>query len=383
MIVEVNPMESSINSKIFNANKTDYGNGSLFTGQDMGLLDSVNTVHDDLVALYKKLKSQDWDELEFDYEDCAVDFEQATPKEYLAMKRNLGWQWETDTAAARALPVIFSAFVTSSDLYPLTTRIVDNEVIHALTYSEIVKQCFKNSNEVIDEIKNVKESLMRLNTIGKIFSDTFEAAVRILDGRSTREEEHKHIILFYCALYALERVQFTSSFGITFGLCDGGRWNPIAKAIQKIAQDELEVHAVHGRKVISKLMNDSMSMDIIVQERETIEKIINEVLQSEFDWVDFNTDDEGYVIGGIRAQEFKDYSIKAAVPYYELFYLDCPFKMPEYDPLPYMKKWTDVNAFQNAAQEERSGAYLLGMVRKDLSDVTTFGYTFEYDLKTK
>jgi len=367
-----------INSKIFNANKTDYGNSSLFTGQDMGLLDSVNTVHDDLVALYKKLKSQDWDELEFDYEDCAVDFEQATPKDYLAMKRNLGWQWETDTAAARALPVIFSAFVTSSDLYPLTTRIVDNEVIHALTYSEIVKQCFKNSNEVIDEIKGVKESLMRLNTIGKIFSDTFEAAVRILSGQSTREREHKHIVLFYCALYALERIQFTSSFGITFGLCDSGRWNPIAKAVQKICQDELEVHAVHGRKVISKLMNDSVSMDIIVQERSTIQQIVDEVLTSEFAWIDFNTDEDGYVIAGIRAQEFKDYSIKAALPYYELFYLDCPYKVPEYEPLPYMKKWTDVNAFQNAAQEERSGAYLLGMVKKDLGTVSNFGYTFEY-----
>lgn len=383
MTIEVNPTETVINSKIFNANKTDYGSSALFTGQDMGLLDSVNTVHDDLVALYKKLKSQDWDELEFDYEDCAVDFEQATPKEYLAMKRNLGWQWETDTAAARALPIIFSAFVTSSDLYPLTTRIVDNEVIHALTYSEIVKQCFKNSNEVIDEIKGVKEALMRLNTIGKIFSDTFEAALRILSGESTREQEHKHIVLFYCALYALERVQFTSSFGITFGLCDGGRWNPIAKAIQKIAQDELEVHAVHGRKVISKMMNEPMSMDIIVEQRETIQKIIDEVLQSEFDWVDFNTDDEGYVIGGIRAQEFKDYSIKAAIPYYELFYLDCPYKMPEYEPLPYMKKWTDINAFQNAAQEERSGAYLLGMVRKDLGNVTNFSYTFEYESKVK
>lgn len=368
-----------INSKIFNANKTDYGNTSLFTGQDMGLLDTVNRVHEDLTALYKKLKSQDWDEQEFDYEDCAVDFEQATPKEYLAMKRNLGWQWETDTAAARALPVIFSAFVTSSDLYPLTTRIVDNEVIHALTYSEIVRQCFQNGNEVIDEITSVKESLMRLETIGKVFSDTFEAALRVLSGQSTREQEHKHIVLFYCALYALERVQFTSSFGITFGLCDGGKWNPIAKAIQKIAQDELEVHSVHGRKVISKLMNSEMSMNIIVSERETINRIIDEVLKCEFNWIDFNTDDEGYVIAGIRAQEFKDYSINAAIPYYELFFMDCPYHIPKYEPLPYMKKWTDVNAFQNAAQEERSGAYLLGMVRKDLTDVTNFGYTFEYE----
>ena len=372
-------MSDVINSKIFNANKTDYGNGTLFRGQDMGLLDTVNRTHEDLTVLYKKLKAQDWDELEFDYQDCAVDFEQAKPKEYLAMKRNLGWQWETDTAAARALPVIFSAFITSSDLYPLTTRIIDNEVIHALTYSEIVRQCFKNASEVIDEIVAVKESLMRLETIGKIFSDTFEAAIRILSNKSTREEEQKHIVLFYCALYALERVQFTSSFGITFGLCNEGKWNPIAKAIQKIAQDELEVHSVHGRKVISKMMGDSFTMDIIVQERETIEKIITEVLESEFKWIDFNTDEEGYVIGGFKAQEFKDYSIKAAIPYYELFYLDCPYPVPEYEPLPYMKKWFDVNSFQNAAQEERSGAYMLGMVKKDLNTVENFGYSFEYE----
>lgn len=373
------PKETTIHTKIFNINKTDYGNNTLFTGQDMGLIDTINTVHEDLTGLYKKLKSQDWDELEFDYEDCAVDFEQASPKDYQAMKRNLGWQWETDTVAARALPVIFSAFVTSSDLYPLTTRICDNEILHSLTYSEIVKQCFKNANEVIDEIIEVREALHRLNTAGKIFSDTYLAAIRILNGESTREQEHKHIVLFYCALYALERVQFTSSFAITFGLCKDGRWNPIGRAIQKIAQDELEVHAVHARKVISKLMNVPSSMDIIIQEREIIEKIINEVLESEFIWVDYNTDEEGYVIAGIRAQEFKDYSIKAALPYYELFYLDCPYPVPEYDPLPYMKKWVDVNAFQGAAQEERSGAYLLGMVKKDLNGTDDFKYKFEYE----
>lgn len=369
------PIQTSINSNIFNANKTDYGNSSLFLGQDMGLLDTVNRTHKDLFDLYKKLKSLDWDELEFDYEDSCVDFEQATPQEYNAMMRNLAWQWETDTAAARALPVIFSAFITSSDLLPLTTRIIDNEIIHALTYSEIVKQCFKNSAEIIDDITSVKESLQRLEVVGKIFSDTFKAALRILSGESTREEEHEHIVLFYCALYCLERVQFTSSFGITFALCNDGRWNAIGKAVQKIAQDELEIHSVHGRKVLSKLMNTKEGMDAIVKNREVIQKLIDEVLKSEFDWVDFNTVD-GHVVGEFKPKEFKDFSILAAKPVYELFYLDCPYEQPNYMPLPFMKKWIDINAFQSAAQEERNGAYMLGMITKDLKTVKDFGYSF-------
>lgn len=376
MLIEfAEPVQTNINSNIFNANKTDYGNSSLFLGQDMGLLDTVNRSHEDLFNLYKKLKSLDWDELEFDYQDCAVDFEQATPAEYIALMRNLGWQWETDTSAARALPVIFSAFITSSDLFPLTTRIIDNEVIHALTYSEIVKQCFKNSAEIIDDITSVKESLQRLETVGKIFSDTYEAALRILTGESTREIEHKHIVLFYCALYCLERIQFTSSFGITFALCNGGRWNPIGKAVQKIAQDELEIHSVHGRKVLSKLMNTKEGMDVIVEQRPVIQKLIDEVLQSEFAWVDFNTVD-GHVVGEFKPKEFKDFSILAAKPVYELFYMDCPHEYPTYNPLPFMSKWIDINSFQAAAQEERSGAYMLGMITKDLKTVDDFGYNF-------
>lgn len=375
LATETTVVQTSINPHLFNINKTDYGNESLFLGQDMGLLDTINSSHPDLTILYKKLKSLDWDELEFDYGDSTVDFHQAKPTEYNAMMRNLSWQWETDTFAARALPVIFAAFVTNSDLFPLTTRIIDNEVIHARTYSEIVKQCFENSEEIIDDITSVKESMVRLETVGKIFSDTFLAAIRILSGESTREKEHKHIVLFYCALYCMERIQFTSSFGITFALCNDGRWNAIGKAIQKIAQDELEIHSVHCRKVISKLLNTKEGSDIIIQERDTIKKLIDEVLQSEFDWVDFNTVD-GEVVCGHKPQEFKDFSILAAKPVYELFYFDCPYEYPDYVPLPFMKKWIDISSFQSAAQEERSGAYMLGMITRDLSTVTNFGYTF-------
>ena len=44
-------------------------------------------------------------------------------------------------------------------------------------------------------------------------------------------------------LLFLERLQFMASFAVTFTICSTGLFQSIGTAVQKICQDELEIHA--------------------------------------------------------------------------------------------------------------------------------------------
>src|SRR5690625_4478005 len=103
-------------------------------------------------------KSLDWDENEFDYSSCNADFKKANRSTYDMMIKTLAWQWEADSVASRAIAPVLAPFITSSELWAAWQRISDNEVIHAATYSEIVRNSFDDPSVIIDEILRVEEA---------------------------------------------------------------------------------------------------------------------------------------------------------------------------------------------------------------------------------
>ena len=80
-----------INSNVFNINKTDYTASSLFLGDKPGLFDTVNKQYPRLWDLYKKMKSLDWDENEFDFTPCLTEFKTCPKSVYdmmISVRRN-------------------------------------------------------------------------------------------------------------------------------------------------------------------------------------------------------------------------------------------------------------------------------------------------------
>jgi ribonucleoside-diphosphate reductase beta chain len=124
-----------IDQTVFNLSKTDYvGRKSLFLGQDPGLFDSINKSHPDIWGLYKKMKSLDWDENEFPYADCALEFKTCTPSVYDMMIKTLAWQWEADSLAAHNLIPIVAPFVSSSELWALYCQIGYNRSAYPIGF---------------------------------------------------------------------------------------------------------------------------------------------------------------------------------------------------------------------------------------------------------
>jgi ribonucleoside-diphosphate reductase beta chain len=353
-------------SKIFNAGKSDYESQGLFLGQDQGLLDTVNKKYPDIWRLYKTLKKMDWDENEFDYSSCNTDFKTCSPSVYNMMIKTLAWQWEADSVAARGIAPIMAPFISSSELWAAYMEVGKNECVHSFCYSEIVRTSFSNPSEVMAEVLAVQESLQRLDVVAKVFGETYKLAHEYALGihTVTEEEVRDQVMLTVCTLLGLERIQFMSSFAVTFAICDTGLFNPIGKGVQKIAQEELEVHVELGKAILNIELKTKKGRDSFERIKGKVTEVLNEITNAELINIKnlFSTGDE---LVGVSEELLSNWALFNAKDVYKFLKIDSEFIFPKSNPLKFMEKWLDISKTQPSPQEEDNGQYKLNSIRKN------------------
>lgn len=370
-------MSEAIDSKIFNTQKTDYKNPSLFLGQDPGLLDTVNKQYPEIFDLYKEMKSLDWDENEFDYSVCNAEFKSADRSTYDMMIKTLAWQWEADSVASRSIIGVVGPLIGSGELFSAWQRIADNEVLHGLTYSEIVRMSFDDPNVVLDEVLSVEESIERLTTVANIMSNTHDVAHKYALGMvEDTQETYNAAFMFTVAMLVLERIQFMSSFAITFTICDTGMFQPIGRAIQKIAQDELEIHVQLDKAILRNELQTERGKIAYEQCKDQIQAAIDEGLAEECYFVDYLFS-EGRTLVGYTADIGKRWSAFNAGDVYHTLDLEPSQwvldllpegEIPDSNPHRLMERWLDMGKLQGSPQEEKNPQYKVGTTRRDDED---------------
>lgn len=366
-------------SKIFNSEKTDYENTPLFFGQDPGLLDTVNKKHPKLMELFRNLRSLDWADNEFDFSSCVVDFQTADPASYSFMIKTLLWQWEADSMASRSIATILGNVVTDSELWLNVVKINENENIHALTYSEIVRNSFPNPDTALKEILEIKEAMERLVAVAEIMKEAHRVSHMYALGMIEADQDaYNAIFMFMVAMYFLERIQFMASFSVTFAICRLGKFQPIGKAVERIAQDEYEIHAQFGQEVLRHELTTERGK---LAYKHCMPKIIalwKEVVGSELGWMDYLYED-GHELPGYSQKKGKEWIMfNAAVPAKFLgFYdqIEADYHFPTSNPLVFMEDYLDVSASQAAPQEEDAAAYRVNVMKR-----TDDEEDFEFDL---
>lgn len=363
-------------TKIFNAEKSDYETQGLFLGQDNGLFDTINKKHPKIWKLYKTMKKLDWDENEFDYSSCNVEFKTCSPSIYNMMIKTLAWQWEADSVASRSILPIMAPFISSSELFACWAEITKNECVHAATYSEIVRSSFDNPNDVLNEVLAVKESLSRLSVVAQALSFVYDISHKVALGIISKDSDQAYeaAILGTVGLLLLERIQFMSSFAVTFAICDTGLFNPIGKAVQKIAQDELEIHVELDKEVINIESKTERYNRIYPNIVDIVQKMADEVVQSELTWATYLFS-EGDELVGVSEELLKQWCLFNAKDVYKFLKLESKWEFPKHNPLKFMEKWLDISKTQPSPQEEDNGQYKLNSVRKD-DEGTTFSIDF-------
>ncbi len=364
-------MSQSLPTKVFNTEKSDYAFPEIILGQEVGLFDTINKFYPELWKLYKTQKNQDWDENEFDYSSCNVQFKTCDKHTYDMMIKTLAWQWEADSVAARSIAGVLAPVCTSSEAWSGWVEITKNEIVHAATYSEIVRNSFDSPDDILNEILAVQESLSRLRVVSEVFNNAFETSYDYARGaRPNDQETYNAIYMFIVGLLCMERIQFMASFAVTFGIVDGtGLFQPIGKAVQKIAQDEFEIHVQYGKEVLRAMFKTERGRTAFEQSQQTILDLINEVTSSEVDWTEYAFS-EGRELTGVTCEMMKDWVYFSATDVAKFFGLQdkVDFPLVEENPLRYMESWLNMSKVQASNQEEDTAQYKVGVMKRDDQD---------------
>lgn len=356
---------------MFNYENTEWRDGAdnLILGQPSGLLDSINRRHPKLFSLYKGQKSDDWGEDDVNLEQSRVDFLKCPPNVYGAMVDNLAYQWELDSVAMNSMVFLLSPFITDSDFKLSVTKNCEIEGLHALTYSEIVRLAVPDPEEVFKKVMESSELHDRGETILAALDELKVAGMEYVLGlRENNQELYNIAFKGLVTFYALERIQFMSSFAHTFDCVEEGWFQGVGKLVQKIMKDEFQYHCRTMQYALKHEMSTRRGSIAYMECREEIEKILSEVVQRELDW---NTLMHNRY-GGSKKGRFDKWVYKNAQEVYKDLYIEPPFEVQATNPLPFMEQWLNLDYFQNAQQEGDGNNYSLNSYFNDVPE----GYIF-------
>jgi ribonucleoside-diphosphate reductase beta chain len=350
---------------------------SLFLGGRPGLIENLRKEFPKIWELYKQLKSLDWDENEIDISSCRSEFKDL-PKEISdLMIKTLAWQFEADSSAAHIGPLMMP-FVNNAEIICYLTQLSGNELVHSAAYKVIVENSFDNPEEFIKELLSIEESFQRLDAVKKVFDETYLVGLKYSLGEITDEHlVRKTIFKFWVTLLALERIQFISSFAITFGLAEQSYFVPIAKLVQKICTDEFQIHVQADKAILDNELALEDNFPSYLDCLDDINIILKEIVESELTWLDFLFGDKDE-IARIRKKKVKDFVIYSATEVYRFLNIENPFGDIKENPLPYMNKWIVIDSNQSAPQEENVGNYLLGGFIDDSPTLDTSKYNLVF-----
>jgi ribonucleoside-diphosphate reductase beta chain len=345
----------------FNENNKGHLEGyPLFLGEPLGVLDTINVQYPALEDLYQDQISQLWNEFEIDLTQDKMDMRQLDKGTVDLMVKTIMWQTVADSVASRSILETLGKYITNSELMNLATVWSFFEVIHARTYSHIIKQTFTNPNELLEELYEDSQVLTRSAIIVEAFDNLSNV------DQNDEVEVRKAILLAFVALFALEAIAFMASFAVTFSIVEQKKFQGIGKLVALICRDEV-LHTRMDYTILDILLKDPKWADTISENSEDIKNILDTVVHNEIVWADY-VFSEGRQVVGLNASLLKEYVKYMAKPVYEVFGL--PLGSPKENPLPYMTKYIDPSKMQTANMELQSSSYLVGTLEDDTDDLS-------------
>lgn len=353
---------------IFNKEGTAHVTGDypLFFGEEPSLYDSVNQPYPKLYEMMEQLKQLDWSEHDVDLQQTRMDLLKCSKETRDLMLFNLAYQWELDSIAT-SMSHLLAPFVTNSEYGHLIQRISENECLHSVTYSNVVRQCVPDAQEVFDMVFKHKQVLERAETVSKVLGELKTVGAEYTLGLKSADECKPFLLKGLVAIYAMERISFMSSFACTFGLGEQDLFVGAARLIQKITMDEM-IHYEAGRYVLEDiLLKDSEWKEIFLDNKEELNTIVDEVCNREFSWNKYLFSG-GRGLVGINESILNDWTKYNAQDVYTALDLDKPFRTVKSDPLPWFAAdWLDLNSHQHASMEADPTNYQVSSITKGTS----------------
>lgn len=247
---------------------------------------------------------------------------------------------------------------------------VSGNCIHALSYSEIVRQCVSNPEDVFKLSVENEKTIQRAVKVVSVFDALQKAGAEYTLGIIGKNQEtYNTVFKGMVALYILERLQFMASFAATFAVCEQGYFQSIGKKVQKIMLDEIFCHYALDAEVLNIEMQTERGKIAMQQCKQDIIEMIEEVVSQEESWSNYLFD-EGRSIVGLNETLLNEWVHYNAQAVYDGLGLtgEIKFKRIVDNPLKWMDNWIDIDKFQNAMQELDGNNYALNVVTDDLAE---------------
>ncbi|AUR87450.1 ribonucleotide reductase small chain [Vibrio phage 1.101.O._10N.261.45.C6] len=338
----------------------------LFLGRELGLMDNTHVTHKEIARLRDKMLTDNWKWDEISLAKDAKDIQNSSLKAATdVMIKNLAFQYLADSVAECSINIL-DMFCSNTEMEGLLKIWSWNEYVHAMTYSEIVKTAFVDSNHLLEEIKTTEPAIKRLEALGEIFEDTRQLGYRYQRGEEIHQSTlREQILLFMAALTTLEAVSFATSFAATFAVGRSTKaYDGIIKNVQLIARDELETHVKCDLEIFRILRKEEGWEEEYQRVKPRIQKLFDNVLENEAEWAKYLFS-EGRQIVGLNERNIFEYAKYLAAPVMSQLDLELNFEYQTENTLPWMSDYLDLDGIAVAAQEGQLVNYKVNVMHDD------------------
>lgn len=360
---------------IINKENTGYKTGHypVFLGERLGLQDTVNVTYPKYFEFWEKQKSQDWHFTEVSLDQSRKDFVTCSQSMYDIMIKTLSFQLEGDSVATNIFTLL-APFLSNTEAARWFLKVSDIEALHSSTYSEIVRQCIKNPQDIFDQIVTNENISDRMVIVEKVLSDLEIAGSKYRLGLIEADDDLRLLILKgMFALTVLEGIQFLSSFAATFALAEQGVFVGIAKLVQKVMLDEALHSIMDVYTITDVLLKDPKWEKVYNENIDELREILDAGVKQEEDWAEYIFS-EGRIILGMNEESLKEWTYYNAGVIYKRLKLPVYFKVPKTNPFVWMENWTNPDKVQAAAQEIQLTNYKLNTGVKDFEEDEEFDF---------
>ena len=300
-----------------------------------------------------------WRPEEVDILKDANDFDALTESEQHIFTSNLKRQIVLDSVQGRCPNIAFLPLCSLPEVETWIETWSFFETIHSRSYTHIIRNVYPNPSEVFDNIMNIKPIVECGNDISKYYDQLME------------EPNKKNLWLALNAVNALEGIRFYVSFACSWAFAELKKMEGNAKIIKFIARDE-NTHLASTQQILKILPQDDKDYVKIKKDcEEEVLQIFKDVVQQEQDWAEYLFKDGSMI--GLNAELLKQYVEWIDTKRLRAIGMTSPYNTPAASPLPWTQKWIAGGSVQVAPQETEISSYIVGGVKKDVSEETFKG----------
>ena len=319
--------------------------------------------------------------------DCSKDnndFKDLTKHEQHIFTANLKRQILLDSVQGRAPVEAFGPIVSLPELENWIITWTFSETIHSRSYTHIIRNIYSNPTLIFDELADNKEIVDCADDISRYYNELIEysqyyqllgAGKHKVNGKVVEIDEYelkKKIWLTVNSVNILEGIRFYVSFACSWAFAELKKMEGNAKIIKFIARDE-NVHLASTQYLLTKVLTkEDKDFAMIAEEcKDDVTQMFVDAVEQEKEWADYLFKDGSMI--GLNAQLLSDYIEWICCKRMIALGMKCPYTTPQANPLPWTQKWISGAEVQVAPQETEISSYVVGGVKKDVSEDTFAG----------